>query len=87
MSKDEALEQWIEAELLKHQHHRCQAGMAQTEHCAREAWHAAVKHTLSFVAGELRRWRDNPLPPPRRPSIRDATRLGNLAMAIEKMKP
>ena len=53
--KDDALEKWLEGELLGHQHYRCQPGMDQTEHCAREAWRAAVKHTLEFVVNELHR--------------------------------
>ncbi len=46
MSKDEALERWLEDELP--------SGVGDyVQHSARAAWHAAVKHTLTFVVEEL----------------------------------
>lgn len=42
MSKDEALEKWLMDEVT-----------FGRRRVARKAWHAAVAHTLSHVAGEL----------------------------------
>ncbi len=59
MSKDEALDKWLEAELPMVMGES--TAMACNEPVqawldrvvARAAWHAAVKHTLAFVADEL----------------------------------
>jgi hypothetical protein len=47
MSQDEALEKWLNDDF-----HSLPCGMTKAYMC-REAWHAAVKHTLAFVAGEV----------------------------------
>ncbi len=52
MSKDEALKLWLKSEsgmlaVLKRQ----SPEVSLMEHIAREAWHAAVAHTLAHVAG------------------------------------
>ncbi len=49
MSKDEALEKWIEAERSRWPRHYDYSSES-IEEVAREAWHAAVKHTLAYVA-------------------------------------
>ena len=50
MSKDKALEDWIEAELPD----RPDFPVTSYRIAAREAWHAAVRNTLAYVARELR---------------------------------
>ena len=47
MKQDEALDKWIEGEIPISR---------DSEGMARDAWHAAVKHTLEHVAVELS-WR------------------------------
>ena len=44
MKQDEALELWLKAEIPISR---------DSEGMARDAWHAAVKHTLAFVVSEL----------------------------------
>ena len=54
MSKDGALEKWLVSETGYRRTMRHSPRVADdAEAVAREAWHAAVKHTLEFVAGEL----------------------------------
>lgn len=54
MSKDKALELWIKAYLPTDWVGMHGLAGRQSYHAvAREAWHAAVAHTLAYVAGEL----------------------------------
>lgn len=73
MSKDEALEEWLEA--------HCGVGYDLPEIAAREAWHAAVKHTLAHVAGEVNKDADEMA------DDRDAELERGLAIRISKMNP
>ena len=51
MNQDEALDTWLGAEL--------QVASFNTRLAACNAWHAATKHTLAFVAEEYRRRGDD----------------------------
>ena len=68
--KDEALEKWVLDNVAY--------GKRST---AREAWHAAVKHTLEYVAGEVNKDADEMA------DVRDAELERGLAIRIALMKP
>lgn len=78
MSKDEALQKWLDERNLQ----GAQGGAA---YVARAAWHAAVKHTLAYVAREvnkranIRAYGDH--------ATHAARTMRNLADDIAKMKP
>ncbi len=78
MSKDKALEKWLEEGLPK-----VPLGTGVSEVHCRAAWHAAVKHTLEHVANNLNKQAskigglDVPC----------ANVMRNLAVDIVKMKP
>ena len=76
MSKDAALDKWIDAELP--------VASFNTRLAVCAAWHAAVKHTLALVAGELNK-RANATAGP--DCERVANVMCNLAVDIANMKP
>lgn len=51
MSKDEAFRRWLPSRPLAAQ--TSDYPRDHIERVAKDAWHAAVKHTLAYVAGEL----------------------------------
>ena len=60
MSKDKALEKWIEADLplIREEYRKGQGNWQRTvkwdKHVCAVVWHAATVHTLSFVAVQLK---------------------------------
>ena len=72
MKQDAALDEWLEAELP--------VASFNTRLAVCAAWHAAVKHTLEHVAGELRK-KSIPC------SERRARWYSDLADLVAKMEP
>ena len=91
MSKHAALHNWLDDRLplsgelpLDSESQRL---MYEGRYLARAAWHAATKHTLEFVAAELRKKKAFTDPLPQQYNDTEAEDLGNLASEIEIMKP
>lgn len=86
MSTDEALEKWLDAEVPEDQcgsafNRSPRAPAEPFREIATAAWHAAVKHTLAYVAGEVNKDADEMA------DDRDAELERGLAIRISKMKP
>lgn len=89
MSKNEALERWIEVQLAMLPIW-CQnvTGRALAREIATKAWHAAVKHTLEHVVGEVNK-RANAVGglDSARVAVACVNVMRNLAVDVAKMKP
>ncbi len=92
MSQDEALDKWLEAELLliREQYRKMQGNWQRTanwdKHVCAVVWRAAVKHTLEHVANKLR-MRAGTLNAVDSLNARDARLTRSLAEFVVKMKP
>ena len=84
MNQGEALEKWIEEDM---RNVPCVMPVDEAgEYMCREAWYAAVKHTLEFVAEELRE-KGSRVHEPGSLDDRDAPVVRYIATVVLKMKP